>query len=94
MCSSLIFHPSPVPLPLPLSLFPPPSSIRLASQQSSLEGQIQEYEEEIRQLEGHLGSLQPSLEGVRRATLPLQEALNLPLDRLREEQEMATLLPL
>jgi len=45
-------------------------------------------------LEGHLGSLQPSLEGVRRATLPLQEALNLPLDRLREEQEMATLLPL
>jgi len=67
---------------------------QLASQQSSLEGQIQEYEGEIRQLEGHLGSLQPSLEGVRRATLPLQEALNLPLDRLREEQEMATLLPL
>lgn len=83
-------------LTLLLFLFPspPPPSIRLASQQSSLEGQIQEYEEEIRQLEGHLGSLQPSLEGVRRATLPLQEALNLPLDRLREEQEMATLLPL
>lgn len=86
----------PHPSPFSSSSFPPPSpsSIRLASQQSSLEGQIQEYEGEIRQLEGHLGSLQPSLEGVRRATLPLQEALNLPLDRLREEQEMATLLPL
>lgn len=70
--------------------FPP----RLATQQSSLEGQIEELEEVIGKMEGHLASLQPSLEGVRRATLPLQEALHLPLDRLREEQDMATLLPM
>lgn len=70
------------------------SHSRLATQQNSLEGEIEKLEKVIGKMEGHLASLQPSLEEVRRATLPLQEALHLPLDRLREEQEMATLLPL
>lgn len=66
---------------------------QLASQRSSLEKEIREQELEISKKEEQLGSLQPALENLRTATLPLQKFLDLPMDRLREEQELAVLLP-
>ena len=74
-------------LHLPFAFF------RLASQRSSLESEIREQESEISKKEEQLASLQPALENLRTATLPLQNFLNLPMDRLREEQELAVLLP-
>ena len=66
---------------------------RLAEQQRCLEQNITEEEEGIRIKEENLSNILPTLEGIRKATLPLQESLGIPLDKKREEQEMALLLP-
>ncbi len=44
-------------------------------------------------MESRLGGLLPSLEELRRATLPLQESLGVTIDKDREERELALLLP-
>jgi hypothetical protein len=44
-------------------------------------------------MEDNLSGLQPTLESIRKATLPLQESLELPLDKRRTENETAQLLP-
>ena len=44
-------------------------------------------------MEDNLSGLQPTLESIRKATLPLQESLGLPLDKRRTENETAQLLP-
>ena len=44
-------------------------------------------------MESRLSSLGPSLEELRKATLPLQESLGVELDKDREERELALLLP-
>lgn len=50
-------------------------------------------EVDIRSKEETLSNILPTLEGIRTATLPLQESLGIPLDKKREEQDMALLLP-
>ena len=65
----------------------------LAEQKSNLEDDIKKLEIEISQKDGHLSGLLPSLEELRKATLPLQESLGVPLDKNKEEQELALLLP-
>ena len=66
---------------------------RLAGQQGDLEVRIAQEEAAIKIKEEKLSSVLPALEGIRKATLPLQESLGVPLDKKREEQEMALLLP-
>lgn len=68
-------------------------TFRLAEQQSGLESNISKEEVDIRIKEENLGNILPTLEGIRKATLPLQESLGIPLDKKREEQDMALLLP-
>lgn len=65
----------------------------LAEQQHSLETKIVKEEVDIRSKEETLSNILPTLEGIRTATLPLQESLGIPLDKKREEQDMALLLP-
>ena len=67
---------------------------RLASQLSSLEKSIKEKQEQKQKLEDKLSSLQPSLERLRAATVPLQEFFQMPLDWEREQYQLATYLPL
>ncbi len=66
---------------------------RLAEQQAVLESTIAKEEKDIKSSKDSLSSILPTLEGIRKATLPLQEALGITLDKRREEQEMALLLP-
>ena len=66
---------------------------RLAEQHGDLEKNIGEQQTDISKMEDNLSSLQPTLENIRKATLPLQESLGLPLDKRRTENEMAHLLP-
>ncbi len=72
---------------------PTPHLHSLAKQQSVLEGEIGQLETEISSMESRLGGLLPSLEELRRATLPLQESLGVTIDKDREERELALLLP-
>ncbi|KAL5477370.1 hypothetical protein EMCRGX_G024160 [Ephydatia muelleri] len=67
---------------------------QLASQQATLEEQIKRQEGSIGVLQEHLNGLQPSLENLRKTSLPLQELLNTPLDKQREDYEVALLLPM
>lgn len=67
---------------------------QLASQLSSLEKSIKEKQEQKQKLEDKLSSLQPSLERLRAATVPLQEFFQMPLDWEREQYQLATYLPL
>lgn len=69
------------------------SPFRLAEQQGGLETLIAKEEAVIKTKEDNLSSILPTLEGIRKATLPLQESLGIPLDKKRAEQEMALLLP-
>lgn len=68
-------------------------TFRLAEQQNGLESDICTEEVEIKSIEEDLSNILPTLEGIRKATLPLQESLGIPLDKKREEQDMALLLP-
>ena len=70
-----------------------PLSLRLAAQQHELEDRLAEQQTAISQREEQMSGLQPALESLRKATLPLQEMLDMPMDKLRDEQGMATLLP-
>lgn len=91
-CSLLHSFYPPTSFPFPLST---PSLLpRLASQQATLEEQIKRQEGSIGVLQEHLNGLQPSLENLRKTSLPLQELLNTPLDKQREDYEVALLLPM
>ena len=68
-------------------------STRLFRQQECLEGQITGEESAIKEKEEKLEGLHPALDTLQKATLPLQEMLGLPLDKVREEENMALLLP-
>lgn len=70
-----------------------PCSYRLAEEQRGLEKNISKEEADIQVKEDNLSNILPALEGVRKATLPLQDSLGIKLDKKREEQEMALLLP-
>lgn len=85
-------HPTVGPLPPPYYLCII-VTYRLAEQQSGLESNISKEEVDMRIKEDSLGNILPTLEGIRKATLPLQESLGIPLDKMREEQDMALLLP-
>ena len=67
--------------------------LRLAQQQEALEKQIAAEETAIKEKEDKLDGLQPALDSLQKATLPLQDMLGLPLDRVREEESLAQLLP-
>ena len=58
-----------------------------------LERQIATEEAAIKQSEEKLDGLQPALDSLQKATLPLQEMLGLPMDKMREEEGLALLLP-
>jgi hypothetical protein len=49
---------------------------------------------DMRSREETMDNILPTLEGIRKATLPLQESLGIPLDKKRDERDMALLLPL
>ena len=66
---------------------------RLAEQHGDLEKNIGQQQSEISKMDDNLSGLQPTLESIRKATLPLQESLGLPLDKRRTENETAQLLP-
>ena len=66
---------------------------RLAEQRGDLEKNIDQQQSEISKMEENISGLQPTLESIRKATLPLQESLGLPLDKRRTENETAQLLP-
>ena len=66
---------------------------RLYQQQESLEKKIATEEAVIKQNDEKLDGLQPALDSLQKATLPLQEMLGLPLDRTKEEESLAQLLP-
>lgn len=68
--------------------------MQLSVQQATLEEEIKKQESSIGALQESLNGLQPSLEALRKATLPLQELLDTPLDKLKEDYEVALLLPL
>ena len=68
-------------------------SCRLAEQQAELESKIVKEEDDIQSREETLNNILPTLEGVRKASLPLQDSLGIPLDKKREEHDMALLLP-
>jgi len=65
---------------------------RLAKQQKGLESLIAKEEKDIKMKEDNMSKILPTLEGIRKATLPLQESLGIMLDKKREEQEVAVLL--
>ena len=69
------------------------ASSRLAQQQAELEGTLVKEEGDISIKEEALSNILPTLEAIRKATLPLQESLEIPLDKKREDQDMALLLP-
>ena len=58
-----------------------------------MEKQIAREEAAIKENEEKLDGLQPALDSLQKSTLPLQEMLGLPLDRMREEESLALLLP-
>ena len=58
-----------------------------------LEKKIATGEQAIKQNEEKLDGLQPALDSLQKATLPLQEMLGLPLDKMRAEETLARLLP-
>ena len=66
---------------------------RLAEQHGSLDKTIAKEEVIIHQKEENLENILPTLEGIRKATLPLQESLGIPLDKKKEEHDFAMLLP-
>lgn len=66
---------------------------RLALQQGNLEKKLSKEEVGIRKKEDNLSNILPTLEGIRKATLPLQESLGIPLDKKREEHDYAMQLP-
>ena len=66
---------------------------RLALQQGAQEMLIAKELADIKTKEEKLNSILPALEGIRKATLPLQNSLGVPLDKKRDDQEMALLLP-
>lgn len=66
---------------------------RLAEQRGELSKGIDQEQTEISKMADNLSSLQPTLENIRKATLPLQESLGLQLDKRRSENETAQLLP-
>ena len=47
----------------------------------------------IQQDKEKLDGLQPALDSLQKATLPLQDMLGLPLDKMKEEESLARLLP-
>lgn len=67
--------------------------IRLSSRQSSLETAIKSKQNQTQALEEKLSGLQPSLEQLRVATVPLQEFFGITLDWEREQYHLAILLP-
>ena len=66
---------------------------RLSEQQGELEKKLAKEEVGIRLKEDNLNNILPTLEGIRKATLPLQESLGIPLDKKREEHDFAMQLP-
>ena len=66
---------------------------RLSQQQEVLEKQISLEDQVIKQSEEKLDGLQPALDTLQRASLPLQDMLGLPVDKMREEESLARLLP-
>jgi hypothetical protein len=65
----------------------------LSQQQEVLEKQISLEDQVIKQSEEKLDGLQPALDTLQRASLPLQDMLGLPVDKMREEESLARLLP-
>ena len=66
---------------------------RLAKQQSKLEEEVNSQDSAVSMKQERLESLLPTLENIRKATLPLQEQLDMPLDKRREERELSLYLP-
>ena len=71
----------------------PHTACRLSQQQEDLEKKMSTEEAVIKQSADKLDGLQPALDSLQKATVPLQEMLGLPLDKTREEESLALLLP-